>query len=231
MERKTYYMILGVSNSENPRGIRAAYLDLARRLHPDVAGEQTTRAFQEITEAYEVLSDPRLRRDYNRKLEQAAEGEIISSVGRAPRPVEREPWTILEQPQSVRPSFEAMYDRFLRNFTRTGVPKSERLEALNFEVLLTPEEAARGCTVPVGVPVFRRCPQCDGSGRAWLYPCFYCHEQGMLELEKVLRIRIPPMVPSGTTFEIPLGGLGIHNFLLCVRVFLEAGARQSRREP
>ena len=40
MERKTYYMVRGVSSTESPRGIRAAYRDLAKRLHPDVAGEQ-----------------------------------------------------------------------------------------------------------------------------------------------------------------------------------------------
>lgn len=32
------------------------------------------------------------------------------------------------------------------------VPKSEQLQALNFEVLLTPDESSRGCVVPVGVP-------------------------------------------------------------------------------
>jgi DnaJ-class molecular chaperone len=62
MDGRTYYMILGVPRTESPGGIRSAYRDLARKLHPDVAGEQATRAFQEVTEAYDVLSDPRRRR-------------------------------------------------------------------------------------------------------------------------------------------------------------------------
>jgi molecular chaperone DnaJ/curved DNA-binding protein len=222
MERKTYYMILGVSSTESPRGIRAAYRDLAKRLHPDVAGEQATRAFQELTEAYDVLSDPQRRRDYNHELMRGAEGEVVPVRRGPPEPLVRAPATILGNAEAIRPSYEAMYDRFLRNFTGIGVPKSEQLEGLNFEILLTPEEAERGCVVPVGVPVFRRCPECGGSGCDWLFPCAYCGQQGMIEGEQQLRVRIPPMVPSGSIYELPLRGLGIHNFYLRLHVFVEA---------
>src|SRR5688572_15706625 len=138
MERKTYYMILGVSSTESPRGIRAAYRDLAKRLHPDVAGDQATRAFQEVTEAYDVLSDPQRRRDYNNRLRRSADGGVVAVRRGPPEPLVREPVTIFGKPESIRPSFEEMHDRFLRNFTGVGVPKSEQLEGLNVEVLLTP---------------------------------------------------------------------------------------------
>jgi DnaJ-class molecular chaperone len=225
MERKTYYMILGVSRTESDRGIRAAYRDLAKKLHPDVAGEQATRSFQEISEAYGVLSDPKRRREYNDKLSRAEDGSIVP-VRRSPRePLVREPITILGNPDGILPSFEAMYDRFLRNFIGIGVPKSEHLESLNFEVVLTPEEASRGCVVPIDVPVFRRCPQCRGSGHDWVFPCTYCQQQGMIEDEEQLPIRIPPMTPSGSTYEILLRGLGIHNFYLRLHVFVEEARR------
>ena len=38
MLRKDYYLILGIPRSESATGIRAAYRDLAKRHHPDVAG-------------------------------------------------------------------------------------------------------------------------------------------------------------------------------------------------
>jgi molecular chaperone DnaJ/curved DNA-binding protein len=222
MERKTYYMLLGVSSTESPRGIRAAYRDLAKRLHPDVAGEQATRTFQELTEAYNVLSDPQRRHDYNAKLSRATDDEVVRvRRGRAETLV-REPVTILGDRDSIRPSFEAMYERFLRNFTGIGVPKSEQVEGLNFEVLLTPAESARGCVVPISVPVFNRCPRCRGSGREWVFPCVYCQEQGMIETEAIVRVGIPPMSPSGSVFEIPLEGLGIHNFYLRLHVLVQA---------
>jgi DnaJ-class molecular chaperone len=204
MERKTYYTILGVSSTESPRGIRAAYRDLAKRLHPDVAGEQATRAFQEVTEAYDVLSDPQRRRDYNDELSRSTDGEVVSIRRGSPEPSVREPVTILEDPESIRPSFEG------------------RLEGLNFEVLLTAAEASRGCVVPVVVPVFVPCPQCGGSGRSWAFPCACCQQQGLVETEEQLRVTIPPMAPSGTIYEIPLRGLGIHNFYLRLHVFVEA---------
>jgi DnaJ-class molecular chaperone len=222
MARKTYYMVLGVSSTESPRGIRAAYRDLAKRLHPDVAGEEATRAFQEVTEAYNVLSDPQRRREYNHKLSRAEEGELVSQQRAEPEPLVREPVSILGNQGLIRPSFEAMFARFLRNFTGTGVPKSEQLEALNFEVVLTPEEVSTGVTVPVGVPVFSRCPQCGGSGRDWVYPCAYCQAQGMVESEELVRIHIPLTTRPGSVMEIPLGGLNIHHFYLRLHVLVEA---------
>lgn len=201
MERKTHYMILGVSSTETPEGIRAAYRDLAKRLHPDVSGHGSTGAFQEVAEAYRVLSDPQLRRDYNDGLRRAAEGDVLPVRGPPPEAAVRGPLTIVGQPESIHP---------------------EHLEGLNFEVLLTADESARGCTVPVRVPVFSRCPECGGSGRDWLFPCAVCQQQGMIVREQTVRVRIPPKPRPGSIFEIPLRGLGSHNFYLRLHVFLEA---------
>jgi molecular chaperone DnaJ len=223
MERKTYYMVLGVSRTESHTAIRARYRDLAKKLHPDVAGEQATRAFQEVSEAFNVLSDPERRREYNRELSRRDDGDSVAVVqGRSrPRNIVRDPASILGNPESVFPSFEALYDRFLRNFTGLRVPKSEHVEALDFEVLLKPEEASHGCVVPIEVPVFRRCLNCGGSGRDWASSCAYCRQKGMIETEEVVRIRIPPLASSGSVFELSLSGLGISNLRLRLHVFVE----------
>ena len=223
MGGRTYYMILGVSRTENPGGIRSAYRDLARKLHPDVAGEKTTRVFQEITEAYDVLSDPKRRRAYNDELQRADGRDIVPVTGNWPPP-RRAPVSIFSSAESVRPSFEAMYDRFRRNFTGVGIPQSEGLEALNIEVLLTSEEARHGCVLPIGIPVFQRCPVCGGSGHDWLFPCLACGQQGTIEQEQVVRVPIPPITRSGGIVEMPLQGLGIHNFCLRLHLFLGSNA-------
>jgi molecular chaperone DnaJ/curved DNA-binding protein len=139
-----------------------------------------------------------------------------------PAPPTRPAVSIFGAAEAIRPSFEAMYDRFRRNFTGVGVPKAERLEGLNIEVVLTPEEGRRGCVLPIRVPVFRRCPECRGSGRDWLFPCLSCSQQGTIEEEEIVRVRIPPMARSGAIFELRLQGLGIHNFYLRVHVFVES---------
>src|ERR1041384_6349979 len=98
MEKKTYYMILGVSRGETSGGIRAAYRDRARQIHPDVAGESATRAFQELNEAYGVLSDPSRRHAYNAQL--AAEARVTP----------RTAISILDPPEAIHPSFAEVRD-------------------------------------------------------------------------------------------------------------------------
>jgi len=64
----SYYDILGLDPAATLAQIKRAYRSLARRYHPDVNGGDAAAAgrFKEITEAYEVLSDPRQRANYDR---------------------------------------------------------------------------------------------------------------------------------------------------------------------
>jgi DnaJ-class molecular chaperone len=194
MDGRTYYTILGVPRTESPGGIRSAYRDLAKKMHPDVAGQRATRAFQEITEAYDVLSDPQRRRAYNEELRRA-EGKVIRS--------------------------EVIRSEVIRSW--------EHLDALNVEVVLTPEEGRRGGVLPIRVPVFRRCPGCGGSGGDWPFPCLACGQRATIENEAIVRVRIPPMARSGAIIEMPLQGLGIRDFYLRLHVFVESDFANERR--
>src|SRR3989442_15080264 len=63
---KDYYRILGVDRKADDKTIKSAYRRLARKHHPDVAKtKDATERFKEISEAYEVLSDPEKRRRYD----------------------------------------------------------------------------------------------------------------------------------------------------------------------
>ena len=67
VEFKDYYAILGVDRSADDKTIKSAYRRLARKYHPDVAKGKDAggERFKEISEAYEVLSDPEKRRRYD----------------------------------------------------------------------------------------------------------------------------------------------------------------------
>ena len=63
---KDYFQVLGVDRSADADSIKRAFRKLARQYHPDVnPGDASAEArFKEISEAYEVLSDPDKRRRY-----------------------------------------------------------------------------------------------------------------------------------------------------------------------
>lgn len=63
---KDFYEILGVSRDAEPADIQRAYRKLARQNHPDVNKHaDAEERFKDIAEAYDVLSDPELRRRYD----------------------------------------------------------------------------------------------------------------------------------------------------------------------
>ena len=64
---KDYYKILGVSELCNEQELKSAYRKLARKWHPDVAGntDEVVNKFKEINEAYEILSDKIKKADYD----------------------------------------------------------------------------------------------------------------------------------------------------------------------
>lgn len=64
---KDYYQTLGVQKGDSSEDIRKAFKKLARKYHPDVnpGDKKAEERFKEISEAYDVLSDPEKRKKYD----------------------------------------------------------------------------------------------------------------------------------------------------------------------
>jgi curved DNA-binding protein CbpA len=234
MELKDYYFILGVPRTATARDILRAYRDRAKLYHPDRVGPQGTATFQDIVEAYEVLSDPERRRHYNDSLSAyikvtpppAPVGSVWTQpeplipeprgyrLHSQPEPLVPEPMSLLEDFGTISPSFAALRDRFLQNFLGRGMPKAEQVAHLTVEVRLSPYEALQGAMVPIGIPLFARCARCGGSGRDRFSPCLACRGQGLMETEATVHVPLPPQVREGTMVEIPLRRFGIHNLVV-----------------
>ncbi|MEO0803644.1 MAG: J domain-containing protein [Cyanobacteria bacterium J06642_2] len=73
-----YYRILEVAPQATLDEIKQAYRRLARKYHPDIAGNSARRSFLHISEAYQVLSNPLRRKEYD--LEIAAQPHTARST-------------------------------------------------------------------------------------------------------------------------------------------------------
>jgi DnaJ-class molecular chaperone len=227
---KNYYTIIGTSRDASQEDINRAYRKAIWRVHPDVSHAVDAERFLEIQEAYEVLSDPERRRIYDAELKRSEGPRQPTShhtvVGRtaSPEPLVPEPISVTRDFDTLSDPFDSLLERFFRNFTGLGIPKAERPESLTLELILSPDEALRGGRVTFNVPVLINCPFCDGTGREWPFTCTSCYGRGSIEEEKSVTLDIPSRIRSGSVYEFPLSGFGVHNLYL--RVFVRVGSPQ-----
>lgn len=78
---KDFYAVLGVDRAASGKDLKKVYRKLAQQYHPDNnPGDQAAEArFKEVTEAYDVLSDPKLREEYDQARDAFSRGAWAGS--------------------------------------------------------------------------------------------------------------------------------------------------------
>ena len=151
------YKVLGVSKGASDEEIKKAYRKLARKYHPDRNPDDAAaeEKFKEVQGAYDTLSDPEKRKQYD------AGGGMFGGFG---GPGGAGPFGAGGGPAG---GFDVS-DLFSNIFGRGGggraQPQQARGRDLETEVSLSFEEAVHGAEVSVTVPKAERCPTCHGSG-------------------------------------------------------------------
>jgi molecular chaperone DnaJ len=199
---RDYYDVLGVAPDAGADEIKRAYRQLARRYHPDISGDDRGAAFLEVSRAYDVLSDPSRRRSYDTGL-RLHDG--VGDHGRAE-------W-LTDEIAIDFPSVSSVLDRKRHSFFGE-IP----FVGLNAEIVLSPQEAFWGTTVPLDVPLRRTCMRCGGRGETWQEWCAPCGGGGDVASTHELRLRVPAGVQEGARFRFSVMPPGAPHTLVEVRV-------------
>ena len=163
------YELLGVASDADGDTIKKAYRKLARQLHPDVNPDPATQEkFKEVSHAYEVLSDPAKRRQYDLGGDPFGGGQ--AGFG-----------------QGAGFSFTDIMDAFFGGQPggagggRGPKPRMRRGQDALIRLDIDLAEAAFGVTRELKVDTAVRCPTCHGDGAApgsEPVTCETCHGHG-----------------------------------------------------
>jgi molecular chaperone DnaJ len=211
---KDHYLVLGISSKADDKGIRDAFRRLAKECHPDKAGPEGCDYFRNVLEAYETLSDADRRKIYD----QNRRGQRPPATPSTDRSRTGPSFGLPHQGRNRGP-FQFFSDELLNRLPNTSPPPKNA--SLDYELVLSEEEAVEGISFEIPVPVAEVCPFCAGRGGNRLLRCAPCSGKGILRENRIARIRIPPGIPkNGCVMQVPLprGALGHGNLRFLIRI-------------
>jgi len=158
--KRDYYETLEVERTAGAEDIKKAYRKLAKQYHPDLnKGKGSTERFKEVAEAYEILSDPDKRAQYDRFGHAGPDqhydfGDV--DFRRARQTFEEFGFGGLD----------SIFDMFFGQGSRTQQQRSRtrRGPDLEYRVRITLEDAAFGTKLKVTIPRQVACSHCKGTG-------------------------------------------------------------------
>jgi molecular chaperone DnaJ len=167
------YSLLGVNRNASGADIRRAYQRLARRLHPAVnpGDAESARRFADATRAFETLSDPQRRAQYDRGGEARPAAPSVPDVGFAG-------FDFSADARTGEVGFRQIFGGVLQ--APAAQPAARRGEDLEQAARIAFAECAQGTRRRVHLVRFDRCPTCGGAGEvaAAPSPCAVCHGSG-----------------------------------------------------
>jgi molecular chaperone DnaJ len=240
---KDYYRALGVAKDADANTIKKAYRKLARELHPDKnPGDAKAEArFKEVSEAYDVLSDPAKRKEYDEAQTLFGAGGFrpggfggrtstfdMSDLfgGATPR-----------GDSGLGDLFDGLFTN-MRTTTTRQPPQAAKGADLAAELTLSFTDAVRGTTLPLQVSSPSTCRTCHGSGaRPGTSPrtCPVCAGSGFVAMNQGAFGFSEPCREcrgSGQIIDEPCpdcGGQGVRTQTRTINVRVPAGVRDGAK--
>ncbi|MBW7860195.1 MAG: molecular chaperone DnaJ [Rhodocyclaceae bacterium] len=176
MAKRDYYEVLGVNRDASADEIKKAYRRLAMKHHPDrnPDNKAAEEKFKELSEAYEVLSEPQKKAAYDRY----GHAGVDPSMGGGGAGAQ---------------GFEGFSDAFSDIFGdifgggRGGRSNVYRGADLRYNLEISLEEAARGSEKTIRIPTVEECGTCHGSGAkpgTQPKPCPTCGGAGQVRIQQ-----------------------------------------------
>ncbi|WP_406137844.1 molecular chaperone DnaJ [Streptomyces sp. NBC_01089] len=175
---KDYYKVLGVPKDATEAEIKKAYRKLARELHPDAnkSDAKAEERFKEVSEANDVLGDPKKRKEYDEARALFGNGgyrpgpgagggsfnfDLGDLFGGAPGGGAGQPGGAGGFGGGLGDVFGGLFNRGGAGTTRTQPRRGQDIES---EVTLSFTEAVDGATVPLRMSSQAPCKACSGTG-------------------------------------------------------------------
>jgi len=217
-----HYQVLGVDKEATAEDIKRAYRKLARQLHPDVNKEaDAEEKFKQVTHAYEVLSDPQQRAQYDTGGGQSFGGfgpfgdifeTFFGAQGgqRGPRPRK-------ERGQDALIRVDVDLVDVIFGVTKTlDIDTAILCETCNGSCA-SPGTSPRTCDICGGSGAISRtvrsvlgnmvtqspCGSCRGFGTVIDSPCPTCAGQGRVRATRSLSVDIPGGIETGQRIALP----------------------------
>ncbi len=233
-QKRDYYEVLGVGKDASAEEIKKSFRKLAKKYHPDMNPGDTSceEKFKEVNEAYEVLSDTEKKKLYDQYGHDGLDPNFnaggFGGFG----------------------GFGADFDMgdifsnifgggFSSSSTRRSTPRGSDI---GVRVMLSFEEAAKGCRKDVSYTKADACSHCSGSGaESGSHPetCPHCNGTGRIRVQQRTPLGIMQTARTcdhchgkGTVIKNPCkkcGGTGIERKSKTLEVSIPAGIDNLQR--
>ncbi len=185
---RDYYEVLGVSKNASADDIKKAFRRLAHKYHPDKSGGDADK-FKEINEAYQILSNPEKRKQYD-KFGRVFEGNAAGFNGQngfgfggfpGGAPFE---WNV-NFDENGNGDLGDIFDAFFEGLGVKPKRKSYRRGSdIEVPIAISLEDARTGKKIELGYRTQVKCESCGGNGydvKAGQTKCAHCNGRGEIQ--------------------------------------------------